>query len=113
MTIGERIKEKRKELNLSQEDLAKKAGYKDKTAISKFEHKGNDITMKQVKRVASALGVSAAYLMGWEDVAPDLMVNDVYIIECYSKMSSDNKKRLESYATFLMQQEEGSGGVED
>jgi len=67
MTIGERIKEKRKELNLSQEDLAKKAGYKDKTAISKFEHKGNDITMKQVKRVASALGVSASYLMGWEE----------------------------------------------
>ena len=66
MTIGDRIKEKRKELHLSQEALAKLAGYSDKSAISKFEHSGDDISMKQVKRVAQALGVSSAYLMGWE-----------------------------------------------
>ena len=66
MTIADRIREKRIELDLSQTELAKKAGYSDRTTISKFEHMGNDITMKQVKRVADALGVSSAYLMGWE-----------------------------------------------
>lgn len=67
MTIADRIREKRNELNYSQTELAYKAGYNDKTAISKFENAGNDITMKQVKRIAKALGVTSAYLMGWEE----------------------------------------------
>lgn len=67
MTIGERIKIKRVDLDMSQTDLAKKAGYYDKTVISRMEHAGDDISMKQVKRVAKALGVSPAFLMGWED----------------------------------------------
>ena len=66
MTIGERIKQKRQELQLSQTELAVRANYYDKTAISKIEHAGNDISMKQVRRIADALGVSSAYLMGWE-----------------------------------------------
>lgn len=66
MTIADRIKKKRLEQDLSQTELAKLAGYSDKTAISKFENAGDDITMKQVKRVAQALGVTSAYLMGWE-----------------------------------------------
>lgn len=67
MTIADRIRIKRTELDYSQTQLALKAGYSDKTAISKFENAGDDITMKQVKRIAKALGVSTAYLMGWEE----------------------------------------------
>lgn len=77
MTIGDRIRIKREELSLSQTDLAKKAGYNDRTSISKFEHAGDDISMKQVKRVAKALGVSAAYLMGWEEQSKDKTINDL------------------------------------
>lgn len=64
-TIADRIKKTRLNQGLSQSELAKKAGYNDKTAISKFEHAGDDISMKQIKRVAKALNVSASYLMGW------------------------------------------------
>ena len=66
MTVAERIREKRKDLNLLQEELAERAGYRDKTSISKLENSGNDISMKQVKRIAAALGCTTAYLMGWE-----------------------------------------------
>lgn len=69
MTIADRIRNKRNELNLSQSDLAVRANYCDKTRISKIENSGNDISMKQVKRIAAALGVSTAYLMGWEEQA--------------------------------------------
>ena len=55
------------EKDLSQSDLAKLAGYYDKTVISKFEHAGNEISMKQVRRIAEALNVSPARLMGWEE----------------------------------------------
>lgn len=69
MTVGERIKMRRIELGWSQDDLAKKAGYYAKPTISKYENAGNDISMKQVSRIAKALGVTTAYLMGWETVA--------------------------------------------
>ena len=65
MTVGDRIKEIRNQLGWSQEELAKRAGYNDKTAISKLEHSDNRITLKQVKRIAKALDVEASYLMGW------------------------------------------------
>ena len=66
MTIADRIKNKRLEKSWSQTDLAVKAGYYDKTTVSKIEHSGNDISMKQVKRIAAALNVTPEYLMGWE-----------------------------------------------
>lgn len=68
MTVADRIRLKREELNLSQEELAKKIGNKDKSTISKIEKSGNDITMKNIQRIADALGVTSQYLLGWEDV---------------------------------------------
>lgn len=67
MTVGERIRQTRIAKDLSQTELAERARYSDKTRISKIEHAGNDISMKQVRRLAKALDVTAAYLMGWED----------------------------------------------
>lgn len=79
MTIADRIRLKRNELSLSQGELAERAGYNDRTAISKFENAGDNITMKQVKRVAEALGVSSEYLMGWtedsEGTSEDILLN--------------------------------------
>lgn len=107
MTIADRIREKRLELSLSQTDLAKRAGYSDKTTISKFEHMGNDITMKQVKRVAEALGVSSAYLMGWDndnnvtiDVEDDanklVRARALLMYEKYLSADEDIKKVVET-----------------
>lgn len=67
MTVGERIKQKRTQLDLSQTELAKRAGYCDKTVISKFENAGNNISMKQIERLAKALGTTSQFLMGWEE----------------------------------------------
>ena len=40
MDIGERIKLRREELNLSQDELAKKVGYKSRSSINKIEQDG-------------------------------------------------------------------------
>lgn len=37
MTIGQRIKVRREELNMSQEELAKRIGYKSRSSINKIE----------------------------------------------------------------------------
>ena len=65
-TVADRIKELRIEQGLTQMDLAKKIGKKDKSSICKIEGKKNDITLKDVSRVAIALGTTPEYLMGWD-----------------------------------------------
>ena len=67
MTIADRIRIKREELSLTQDELSKRCGYSTKSSITKIEKSGNDITLKKIKRVADALGVTTSYLMGWED----------------------------------------------
>ena len=65
--IGFRIKKKREECGLTQEELAVKLGYKSKTTIAKIENGTNDIVQSKVIAFASALNTTPAYLMGWED----------------------------------------------
>ena len=76
MTIGERIAERRTELGLSQTELAEKAGYANKGNISRLENAGDDITLKQIKRLAEALDTTAQRLLGWNEQSA-VMSNDV------------------------------------
>ena len=103
MTIGERIKNKRIEKDLSQAELAKLAGYYDKTVISRFEHAGNDISMKQVKRIAKALNVSPAYLMGWEEPSSESKImmigGNARYLPVFAE-SDDIEKALELYKAY-------------
>lgn len=96
MTIGDRIRIKRTEKDLSQTELARLAGYYDKTVISRFEHAGNDISMKQVRRIADALNVSPAYLMGWENERPSTEELTQQLYDAYEyRMAMDDLSREE------------------
>lgn len=65
--IGKRIKRKREELGITQEELAQRLGYKSKTTIAKIENGTNDIVQSKVVEFASALNTTVPYLMGWID----------------------------------------------
>lgn len=65
--IGKKIRFKREQLNMTQEELAKRLGYKSKTTIAKIENGTNDIVQSKVVDFANALDTTVAYLMGWED----------------------------------------------
>ena len=67
MTLGEKVKLKREELNLSQEELAEKMNYKSKTSIHKIETGITDLPLSKVKELADVLKTTPAYLMGWEE----------------------------------------------
>lgn len=62
MNVGERIKQRREELGLSQGDLAKRMGVS-RQAISKAEKHGGDITQKKIEKFADALHISADFLL--------------------------------------------------
>ena len=79
MTVGERIKKRRIELGLTQEELAKRMGYKGKTSVCVAETKGDNVTTTKVEKFAKALDVSAKYLMGWEDTDDNTtVIRDLY-----------------------------------
>ena len=66
MKIGEKIKQRRKELRWSQRYLAEKMGYNHST-ITRIETGKIDIPQSRIVQFAEVLGVSIAYLMGWEE----------------------------------------------
>lgn len=67
---GIRIAERRKELRLTQEELAQRLGYKSKSTINKIEKGINDISQTKLAQFAEVLHTTPAYLMGWDDTAP-------------------------------------------
>ena len=78
MTVGEKIKIARESKGMSQEELALKMGYKDRSSISKIEKNSDDkIGLDIVQKAADVLGCSPLYLMGWETIPPDNSDNEV------------------------------------
>lgn len=65
--IGKRIKNLRKDLNITQEELARMTGFETKGAISKIENGHRDINQSQIVKFANALQTTPSYLMGWEE----------------------------------------------
>lgn len=68
MDCGEKIKQKRKELNLTQTDLANKVNLAFGT-ISKYEKNEISIPSNKLKEIANVLGVSVDYLLGDTTIA--------------------------------------------
>lgn len=66
-TIGERIKQRRQALDMSQDYLAKLTGYQNRATISMIENNVCDVPRKKVPIFAAALGVSADFLNGYEN----------------------------------------------
>lgn len=71
MTVGNRIKQCRLDLGMTQDELAAKMGYNGKSTVSAAENCGDNITTTKVRKFADALGVSFRYLMGYEDNQPE------------------------------------------
>ncbi|PYG90167.1 transcriptional regulator with XRE-family HTH domain [Ruminiclostridium sufflavum DSM 19573] len=65
MKLYDRIKSRREELNMSQEELAAKMGYKSRSSINKIELGKSDIPQSKIASFAKALQTTPAYLMGW------------------------------------------------
>lgn len=66
MNIGEKIKQRRKELKWSQRDLAERMGYNHST-ITRIETGKIDIPQSRIVQFAEVLHTDIAYLMGWDE----------------------------------------------
>jgi transcriptional regulator with XRE-family HTH domain len=108
MTIGERIKNRRIELGMTQADLAKKMGYTNKSTIGKVENGNNDVAQSKVVEYAHALDTTVAYLMGWQKDVDKLYTLAKYkwfyeeLDPMVNQMSDNLLHALLSYAHLLV-----------
>lgn len=92
MDIGERIKQRREYLEMSQEELALKVGYKSRSSINKIEKDGRGLPQKKIKAIADALSTTPVFLMGWDDSAAEFDEIDVTKLPGYIPLPVENKK---------------------
>ncbi len=65
MKLYENIKSRRKALKMTQEELAKRTGYTDRSSIAKIEKGEIDLPQSKILLFAEALETTSSALMGW------------------------------------------------
>ena len=67
MTSGERIRKRRLDLGLTQEEVATRLGFKHKSSIAKIEKGIHDLSETKIVAIANVLDTTPSYIMGWDD----------------------------------------------
>ena len=70
LEFGRRVKDRREQIGMTQEELAERLGYKHKTSVSKIEKGIAEVPSSMVVKIAQALGMSVQQLMGKEQINP-------------------------------------------
>lgn len=112
--IGKNIAKRRIELGLTQEELAKKMGYKSKTSINKIEKGINDIPQTKIVKFAEVLRTSPSYLMGWQEMEKknnaitDIVIrlrtdeDFLYLVESMGKLDAEKLKAFKQLVSTLL-----------
>ncbi|MGH2080037.1 helix-turn-helix domain-containing protein [Aerococcus urinaeequi] len=105
MNIGQRMKLRRQEINLSAEKLAEKLGVS-KTTIYRYE-KGEieKFPIELVEPIAKALNTTPAYIMGWE-VKDD--INSIY-----NQLEDSRQRKVYTYAKYELAEQNKSKHLDD
>ena len=99
MEIGEKIKQRRLEIGMSQRELAWKMGYSDNSTLNRIEKGTVDVSQAKIVQFAKVLNCSIAYLMDWEEdekIATDKNLTDgeKLLLELFHKVPDDKKEML-------------------
>jgi transcriptional regulator with XRE-family HTH domain len=91
MTLGEKIKEARKQCGLTQEQLAEKM-LVSRSAIAKWESDKGLPDVQNLKTLARLLNVSVDYLLGNGETVMDFVIREAYNLADYGDGSKKKKK---------------------
>ena len=91
MTLGEKIKEARKQCGLSQEQLAEKMAVS-RSAVAKWEANNGLPDVDNLKSLAQLLSVSVDYLLDDGEVIDELVIREPYNLSDYGKDIKKKKK---------------------
>lgn len=65
--VYKNIRKRRIELGMTQKELARLAGYENRSSIARIERGDTNLPHSKIVDIAQALKVTPSYLMGWED----------------------------------------------
>ena len=112
--IGNKIRQRRESLGMTQEELAQKLGYKSRSSINKIEIAGWGLPQNKISAIAKALDTTPGYLLGWDDEERDVELaakitnlirndNDMQeILEMYYELPRDKKELVVNTIKTLM-----------
>lgn len=101
MTIGQRIKERRVFLKLTQEDVATIVEVTKQT-IQKYENNIiSNIPSDKIELLAKALKCSPGFIMGWEKETIESKKQQDDLIEAFSSLSEEDQKKAIEYIKLL------------
>ena len=103
MTVGERIKSSRIAKGATQEELAKALGTTKQTVYKYENNIVSNIPSDKIEIMASFLGVSESYLMGWSEVINLSQNYREEIIKCCMQLNETNSEKLFQYAKALLE----------
>ena len=98
------------ELGWSQRELASKMGYKDNSTLARIEQGKVDVYQNKVVQFSEVLGVSIAYLMGWEeeqkknDIQADIILrmrSDSEFMSAVENLYNLDREKLQSINQML------------
>ncbi len=86
--IGQRIKQVREALGMTQAELARRMGYSARSTINRIENGSQAFPMKKLDKFAQVLDVTPAYLAGFTEADIPEGLNKEYYIDFI--LDSDN-----------------------
>lgn len=96
--IGEKIKAKREELGLSQEELAKSVGKQTATYIAFIEKGERNITTVDLMAIAKTMGTTVASLIGEEKTKT---TNVIEALRSSKELSKTDREKMEDFYNFI------------
>lgn len=115
--IGARIKLRREEVGLTQDELARNLGYKSRSSINKIELGKQNIKQSALVKIALALNVTPGYILGdkpkdntsqeptkYDTDRPyiPLSESESALLDLYRSMNEEGREKLLDYADDLV-----------
>jgi transcriptional regulator with XRE-family HTH domain len=107
MTIGERIKERREMLNISQTDLAARVGISKQTLYKYENNIVTNIPSNIIELLAEQMECSPAYIMGWDFKYESKDEAEKRLLKRLSALSPDSFSDVIKYIDFLESKQNG------
>ena len=109
--LGDRLREARHYVGLSQEDVAAILKVP-RSAISEMENGQRRIEALELKRLAELYRQTVSYLTGDDDAAADLPADVAHLARQASALSPEDRAELGRFAEFLRSKTRGGSGGE-
>ena len=95
-TLGERIRKRRLDLNITQSELAKKLNYTSRSSINKIEMGAQDVPINKIFDFANALNCSLPFLLGISE--NNTSNEEAELLNIFRQLSAEGKEKIKTYA---------------